>query len=157
MEDSQTVCLKFPKEERLRHKALVQGLFDKGEGIYEYPLRLTWRIMDEEELHRTFRAGLPERLGYLQMMVTVPKKKRRRAVDRVLIRRRIREAYRLNRIPLKTKLEHCGERIYLQLGFVYISTENESYYKIEKRMRKILAKVGMEIEKRLGTTVGAGN
>ncbi len=150
MENHQSSNLKFSKEERLRHKALVQGLFDNGEGIYEYPLRLTWRLVDDDEMKRTFRAGLPDRLGRMQMMVTVPKKKRRRAVDRVLIRRRIREAYRLHRLPLKSKLMQREAGVYLQLGFVYISTENESYAKIEKRMKKILSKLDLEIEKRLG-------
>lgn len=154
MEYSQAVNLKFPKEERLRHKALVQALFDKGEGIYEYPLRLMWRIVEEKEIQSSFRAGLPDGLGRLQMMVTVPKKKRRRAVDRVLIRRRIREAYRLNRLPLKIKLEQYPAGGYLQLGFVYISSENESYAKIEKRMKRILVKLNFEIEKRFGDKSG---
>ena len=144
---SQVVNFKFQKGERLRHKALIQALFDKGEGIYEYPLRLMWRLATEKEIEGSFRAGLPDKLDHLQMMVTVPKKKRRRAVDRVLMRRRIREAYRLNRIPLKTMIE--DKKVYLQLGLVYISSENEAYSKIEKRMKKIFSRLSSEIEKRL--------
>ncbi len=61
----------------------------------------------------------PADVGALQMLVTVPKKKRRRAVDRVLMRRRIREAYRINRRPLRgfgvflSRYPHSAARFHL--------------------------------------------
>ena len=68
------------KDEKLRHKRLVDDLFANGKTLYEFPLRLTWRVIDAEELAGSFRSDIPAKVGRIQMLVTVPKKKRRRAV-----------------------------------------------------------------------------
>ena len=52
--------LKFVKAERLRHRTLVEGLFQHGKSLYEYPLRLTYRIMSGDELSDSFRKEVPE-------------------------------------------------------------------------------------------------
>lgn len=137
--------LKFKKSERLHHKNLVQTIFSKGKSVYDFPLRLVWRKLTPEELAGCYRHEVPEGIGKLQMMVTVPKRKRRHAVDRVLLRRRIREAYRLNRLPLKEMAENDPEIGTLQLAFVYIHTENTDYELIERKMLRILGKVAAEI------------
>lgn len=129
------------KAEKLRHKRLVGDLFAEGESLYEFPLRMVWRQIDAEQLKGSFRAEIPERLGKLQMLITVPKKKRRHAVDRVLMRRRIREAYRLNRLPLREALEQKPDLGTLSLAFIYMSDENLPYSVIEKKMRRLLAKL----------------
>ena len=134
-------CLSFKKEERLHHRSLVENLFRKGKNIYEFPFRVTWLAMTAEKLESCFRNGVPTTIGPLQMMVTVPKKKRKRAVDRVLMRRRIREAYRLNRIPLKVKVMENTDIRTLQLGIVYIHNANLPYSTIEERLCKLLEKL----------------
>lgn len=133
--------LTLRKDEKLRHKRLVQDLFAKGESLYEFPLRLTWRLLDDETLKGSFRAELPPRLGNIQMLITVPKKKRRHAVDRVLMRRRIREAYRLQRLPLKGKLSEMAGVGTLSLAFVYLADTNIPYSTIEQKMIRLLRKV----------------
>lgn len=137
--------LTLRKEEKLRHRALVEGLFAEGRSIYEFPLRMVWRVLRPEELERSFKAGVPDRVGHLQMLVTVPKKKRRKAVDRVLMRRRIREAYRLNRIPLKEKVESDLSGGQLQIAFVYLATENIPYAVVEARMKILLSRLADRI------------
>lgn len=132
------------KEEKLRHERLKDDLFAKGRSIYEFPLRLVWRRLDGDELEASFRGGLPPRVGEIQMLVSVPKKKRRHAVDRVLMRRRIREAYRLNRLPLKQLAQTGGGT--LSLAFIYLCDRNLPYSMIEQRMCRLLSKV----EKALG-------
>ena len=151
MEEKSVEGVRFTmgKSEKLRHRTLVEGLFSKGETLYEYPLRLTWRIMDVEEMESSFRTGLPPRLGRLQMMITVPKKKLRHAVDRVLMRRRIREAYRLNRIPLLHSVLD-RDNIYLELAFIYLHKEESDYFTIEKKMKRLLSK----LEDKLKNIVG---
>ena len=135
------------KEERLHHRSLVEGLFRKGRSFYEYPLRVIWRTMTPEEISSNFRSTVPEGIGRVQMMVTVPKKKRKRAVDRVLMRRRIREAYRLNRGLLKEKTE-ADERIRtLSIAFIYQHTDNMPYAAIEEKMKRVLEKLGRSITK----------
>jgi len=80
------------------------------------------------------------------MLVTVPKKKRRRAVDRVLMRRRIREAYRINRRPLEDLACSCPGIRTLQLAFIYLKNENADYAEIERKMRALLAKVAVALD-----------
>ncbi len=130
--------LRFPKRDRLRHRSLVEELFAEGRSLYEYPLRLQWRVVPRERLSEVFRQGLPPRFGKVQMMVTVPKKKRRHAVDRVLLRRRIREAYRLNRAGLMAEAVHLPEGSMLELAFIYLHSENADYAEIEKKMKILL-------------------
>lgn len=138
--------MKFHKQERLRLKNLVEPLFREGGGFYDFPLRLVWRMLDKEQLAAHFKKGVPEGIDPVQMMVTVPKKKRRHAVDRVKMRRRIREAYRLNRLELKHIVEDVNPEGTLSLGFVYISQENEDYSLVERKMKRLLQKVAKEIK-----------
>ncbi|MCM1005527.1 MAG: ribonuclease P protein component [Prevotella sp.] len=132
--------LTFRKGERLRHHALVEQLFDSGESVYAYPLRMFYRFQDEAQMLQMFHGCLPHSLDRLQMMITVPKKKFRHAVDRVWLRRRIREAYRLNRNNLKDKLSADTKGRYLQIAFLYVGGEKRDYAAIEKKMIKLLEK-----------------
>lgn len=132
---------RFVKAERLRHKRLVDDLFASGESLYDFPLRLTWRLLDADALRCSFRDGAPPKVGQVQMLVTVPKKKRRHAVDRVLMRRRIREAYRLNSHVLKECVASLPMVGTLSLAFVYIHKENLDYAYVERKMARLLRKL----------------
>ena len=139
--------LTLRKEEKLRHKSLVDPLFREGKSIYEFPLRMTWRLLSPEELEASFKGPVPERIGKLQMLITVPKKKRRHAVDRVLMRRRIREAYRLCRKELLGEVAGLPTTGTLSMAFIYIHNENLPYATIEKKMRALLRKVAAKMIK----------
>lgn len=76
----------FQKEERLYSKKLLDELFKNGSSFLLYPYRVTW-----------LRSPNPNQLFPAQVVVAVPKKRFKRSVDRNLIRRRIKEAYRLNK------------------------------------------------------------
>ncbi len=129
------------KPEKLRHKNLVNSLFSEGKSIYDFPIRLVWKALSPEELAASFRAGLPEKMGKLQMLITIPKKKRRRAVDRVLLRRRIREAYRLNRLHLDDVIKEREDIGALTMAFIFLGDENTSYASIEKKMINLLTRL----------------
>lgn len=133
--------LRMGKSERLHHRTLVEGLFAEGKSMYEFPLRMVWRRMPAEKLDSSFRNGRPAGIAPVQMMVTIPKKKRRHAVDRVLMRRRIREAYRLNRMPMREALAQLPADGFLQIAFIYLHNENAEYAELEPKMQKLLAKL----------------
>jgi len=139
--ENDKIRLTLRKGEKLRHRSLVDSLFSEGHSLYEYPLRLTWRALSEKELEATFRDHVPEKIDSLQMLVTVPKKKRRHAVDRVLMRRRIREAYRLNRIGLKMAVEDNPEIRTLSMALIYLHDKNLSYSTIEQKIRLLFKKL----------------
>ena len=69
-------CLK--KSERLCSRTAVEMLFAQGQSSIAYPLRAVYRFRQADE-----------RSGGVQMMITIPKKKIKLAVNRVLLRRRM--------------------------------------------------------------------
>lgn len=98
-------------------------------------------MLDNEELNKTFRNYVPEDIAKVQFMVSVPKKKRKRAVDRVLLRRRIREAYRLNRSQLLTVAEqNIGFRT-MGIAMVYVYDGNMPYHTIEEKVKDAVARL----------------
>lgn len=87
-----------------------------------YPLRMVWR----ENPHRSSDATV-------QFLISVPKKRLRHAVDRVLMRRRIREAYRLSRHQYHIDYTHRYD-----VAFIYVGSAPENYRRVEKAMLKLL-------------------
>ena len=132
------------KGERLHHRTLVNDLYEEGESLYAYPLRLQWRRVPTERLEQSFSGSVPRGIDRVQMMITVPKRRQRHAVDRVQMRRRVREAYRLNRHPLLDAAARCDDAT-ISLAFIYISDKKCSYHKIEKAMRALLDKIAIAI------------
>lgn len=139
--EKESARLTLRKDEKLRHQSLIDPLFKEGKSLYEFPLRLIWRLLTPEELEGSFKDALPEKIGKLQMLITVPKKKRRHAVDRVLMRRRIREAYRLNRKELLGDTVASSNIGTLSMAFIYIHNENLPFDTIQRKMRSLLKKI----------------
>lgn len=69
-----------------------------------------------------------------KILISVPKKLFKRAVDRNLLKRRIREAYRKN----KDILGRTGQ---LSFMVIYSGREMESYGAMESQIRKLLQKM----------------
>lgn len=112
------------KAEKLCSRTAVDQLFAAGSSAVAYPLRMVYHISD-----RSY--GAPA-----QFMITIPKKKIRKAVGRVLLRRRIREAYRLNRQCFLPALLESGKKI--DIAFIYMHKEADDYARIEQKMIKLL-------------------
>jgi ribonuclease P protein component len=84
----------FRKGERLSKDKSIQELFDKGSSFYLFPFKVFFMPNPEKDI------------SFHQVVISVSKRNFKRAVDRNLIKRRIREAYRLNKelIPVRNKL-----------------------------------------------------
>ena len=126
-------ALKFPKSERLSHATLISRLFEQGESVYAYPLRLTYRLAEVE--------SVPAELlqGRFQYMVKVPKKRFKRAVHRVRLRRLMREAWRQSRVPLRDRFLAEKPGMVLHMGVVYVGTDMAGFEKIVSKTGKLIA------------------
>lgn len=141
IEHSQTERMTLRKSAKLRHRTLVNQLFEKGKSIYSGPLRVTFRPLSNQDLIDSFRENVPDLVGPVQIMITVPKKKRRHAVDRVLMRRRIREAFRLQWHPLRKIIQEDPEIRTLSLAIVYNHSANKDMDSISSAMADALSKI----------------
>lgn len=112
------------KNERLHSKKLIKELFDKGSSFFLYP----FKVMVFE-----INFDIPETY---QVLFSVSKKKLKKAVDRNLIKRRMREAYRLNKQILGEMTE--GKKI---IGLIYVSSEIVTFQVIETKIKKILTTI----------------
>jgi ribonuclease P protein component len=84
----------------------------------------------------TSNATSEEKVEFLQMGVTVGSRYFKKAIDRNLIKRRIREAYRQNNQEIKLVLSNSNYR--MDLFFVYTVSEKLSYDQIQEPMKKVL-------------------
>lgn len=73
------------------------------------------------------------------VMVSVPKRRHKRANVRNLLKRRMREAYRLHKEPLRIRCTEQGESV--SLGLMYISQDVLDYSQIENAVRKIISRL----------------
>lgn len=97
----------FKKEERLCSRKHLDLLFKEGSSFLVYPFRVT---------HYTL-PSVPNTIA--KLVINVPKKRYKRAVDRNLLKRRIREVYRLNKEQLLyPKLQKTNQLTLLGIQFV---------------------------------------
>ena len=107
---------------------------------------MVWNSLTEEELRKNFRDKVPDLIGPVQVLVSVPKKKRRKAVDRVLMRRRIREAFRLNRAPLLDIVGEVETLRTLSVGLIYMKEANAAYGEIEEKLQKLISRLAKRVK-----------
>ena len=78
----------FRKKERIVSNLLIETLFEKGnsQSLAAYPLRAVFLKKERQQGHAP-----------VQILISVPKKRFKHAVDRNRVKRQIREAYRLHK------------------------------------------------------------
>jgi len=119
---------RLPKNERLYSKKLIKELFDKGSSFFLYPFKVMYLTLEE---------GAETN----QVLFSVSKRKVKSAVKRNYLKRRMKEAYRLNKSLLVD-----GENKKKLIAFVYVSPELENYQKIQFKIQKVLKRLAGQRE-----------
>lgn len=123
----------FPKGERLCNKKAITSLFESGESCFVFPLKLYYK---------------PNNLINNRILISIPKRAHKNAVDRNLLKRRIKESWR------------CGERglfTGMDIAVIYISSSLTEFTKIDKSLSDGLAKIKAALDKSGNSTSNISN
>lgn len=114
----------FPKAEKLTGKKRIEELFKRGSSFYLKEIGVRHKLSEDEE-------------AFHRVLISVPKKNFKRAVDRNLLKRRIREAYRLN----KHIIQKEGTRTFFHIGFIYLSKNILTFHIIQDQLIECLKRL----------------
>lgn len=115
----------FPKIERLCSKSKIDQLFLKGKTLNAKPFKLIYSIDPALE------GQAP-----VQILISVPKRRIKKAVDRNAIKRAIREIYRLNKNFLLEKAASHNKNLHIAL--VYYGGKDLTYAFADKKIKNLL-------------------
>jgi len=113
----------YSKKEKLKSKKLIEQLFTEGQSVSSYPLRLVFLKTD-------FNEKVIAKTG-----VSVSKKNFKKAVDRIRIKRLLREVYRLNKTYYFNNIT-----TQYALMILYIGKNIPTYTELEQPMNKLFEK-----------------
>lgn len=115
------------KAEHLYEKKAIETLFETGKTVSLSPVRLLWNVYEG-------KSELPVKVAF-----TVPRRSFKKAIDRNLLKRRMREAYRKNKYILygiaETGLKHY------HIMFVYTAKDKALYAEIESKIVLTLQRI----------------
>lgn len=126
---------RFPKAERLKKKKSIEELFAKGSSFSFYPFRI---ISIPREA--TIFCELPMDAALPKVLISVPKRQVRKAHQRNLVKRRIKEAYRQLRPEFADILSSCNAPP-AHIAFIYVTRELHSYKLISRKLKSALERL----------------
>ncbi len=118
----------FPLKEHLKSKKVVENLYANGASVTAYPLRAVFIEVPAETQEPA-----------ATILISVAKRRFRKAVDRNLVKRRIREAYRLNKKEFVAALTSQNKK--LAVAILYIDTKHNSTEFLKRKMNKLLTSI----------------
>ena len=117
------------KEERICSKKLINELFTgNGRSMTAFPLRVVF-------MKRTIVDDQPR----AAMLVSVPKRYFKHAVDRNRVKRQVREAFRRNKSIITQNLTDDHEAV--AMAFVWLTDEKIPSSEVENRMVRLLTRI----------------
>ena len=116
---------RFTKEERLCSKTTIERLYADGKSVAAYPLRAVYIALEPADNEPT-----------VSILLSVPKKRFKHAVDRNLVKRRLREAYRLNKHAFIEEMQQQGKR--MAIAILYLDKQHHSFRHLQFKLVKLL-------------------
>ncbi len=114
----------FKKQEKLKKSKLINQLFAEGKSVTAFPIKLIYLDIDHNSPYK------------IQAGVSASKRNFKRAVDRIKIKRLLREAYRKNKY-LIYESEYTKKHIFM---FIYLDKKEVDYITLEEKMKEVLHK-----------------
>ncbi|MCD8181758.1 MAG: ribonuclease P protein component [Bacteroides sp.] len=119
------------KAERLGKKKVIEKMFAGGSQSFSvFPLRVIYLPVEELEAD-------------VSILVSVSRRRFKRAVKRNRIKRQIREAYRVNKHELLSVL--AEKQCRLAIAFIYLSDRLVDFSVIESQMKTALARIAEKV------------
>lgn len=119
----------FAKRERMVSNLLIEALFENGssQSVSAFPLRAVYKMIERRDDHAP-----------AQILISVPKRRFKHAVDRNRVKRQIREAYRHHKQLL---WEEMGDDKEMLVGFIWLSDKHYPTKEVEARVVRILQRI----------------
>lgn len=117
----------FKKHERLCSKKVVELLFKQQQSFFVHPFKLIW-----------VETSLPVNCS-AQLLIAVPKKNYKKAVDRNYIKRLIRESYRLHKSMLYDALLKRNKQV--AIAIICIAHDKLTFAETENKIVLLLQRL----------------
>ncbi len=117
----------FGKDYKLCSKIQIDKVFANGFRISQFPLQALL-------IKEAFPIDIP-----FKVLISVPKKKIKKAVNRNYIKRLLREVIRKNKLNLESFL--IENNIQLAICIIYSSPDEMNYLELEVKIKKLFNKI----------------
>ena len=126
----------LPKQERLCSRTLIEQLFlGHSQHKKEWPVRVVYQVVKRKD----------EDDAQTEVLMSVSKRYFKRAVKRNLVKRQLRESYRLHKAILTDVLAlHPDTKILI--AFIWLSGQTYDSVKVEKAVKAALEKIVDSLE-----------
>ncbi|MCC5945979.1 MAG: ribonuclease P protein component [Bernardetiaceae bacterium] len=118
----------LPKSLRLCSRKLIDSIFKEGASVFSYPFKVLYQKSDKatedtEPLQR-------------QVLISVPKRYRKKAVDRNRIKRQIKEIYRLHHKDFLKPHKNIKH-----IAIIFVGKDNFEYATLHRNLHKAIKKI----------------
>ncbi len=132
-----TPSFSFPKSEKIVSKKIIDRLFagSGSKAISAFPIRLVYILLQEDD-EALKTKGTKDGKSTAQVLISVPKRYFKHAVDRNRVKRQIREAYRKHK-----NIFALPEGKYLAMAFIWMDYRHHTTEEVERKTINLLQRM----------------